>query len=92
MAALLFENSYGERRQIADCANWEEVNKAINEFIKQANARKPADKAFKPYYIRTWEEGGATKIDVGSHVEFFIFRGLLDNNVTDRNGSELNEQ
>lgn len=88
MAALLFENSYGERRQIADCANWEEVNAAINDFIEQANARKPANKAFKCYYIRTWEEDGATKIDVGSHSEFFIFRNLLDNNVTDRNGSK----
>ena len=73
---LYFENSSGKRRVICDCETWEEVNKSINEFIDQCNAAKPAGVApFKSYYTRVWEEDGLTKIDVGSHTEFFYWEG-----------------
>ena len=69
---LWFENQFGESRQIAQCANKDEVYRAINDFIKQANKRKPKGvKPFKSYYVRTWEQNGKTWYDVGSHVEFF---------------------
>ena len=85
MAALLFENRHGERRQIADCETWQEVNKAIDNFIAQANAQRFSNRAFERYYTRTGEENGATKIDVGSHTEFFFWEKLIDNEITDRN-------
>ena len=87
---LWFQNSNGERRVIKNTANtWAEVNQAIDEFIKRCNinktnARKRAyganynpiyDVPFVRYYTRTWEEDGMTKIDVGSHTEFFYWEG-----------------
>ena len=72
---LWFENCNGVRRQICDCTTWKEVNRSIDEFIAQANVNKPADKIFKRYYTRVWKEDGMTKIDVGSHTEFFYWEG-----------------
>ena len=61
---LWFENQFGETRQIARCENKEEVYKAINNFIKQANAKKPkGTKPFKSYYMRSWEQNGKTWYD-----------------------------
>jgi hypothetical protein len=71
---LWFENKWGTKRQIARCANWEEVYQCIDAFIDQANAAKgPGATKFISYYKRTWEdeESGMTKIDVGSWSEFF---------------------
>jgi len=90
---LWFENSNGVRRQICDCANWDEVTKSIEEFIAQCNinkhnaARERYGKDYDPakvvpfvsYYTRVWEEDGMTKIDVGSHTEFFYWEGKYDN-------------
>ena len=75
MAKLWFQNSNGEERIIADCANWTEVYDAINNFIDSCNENKPADKRFLSYYIRSWMENGRTKIDVGSWSEFFFWEG-----------------
>ena len=88
---LWFENADGEERVIDKNADtWEEVNKDIAEFIKQCNQKK-IDSAkitfgdafdeskvnlFKWYYTRVWEQkDGRTRIDVGSHTEFFIWEG-----------------
>jgi len=69
---LWFENRFGEAREIAKCANKDEVYRAIDKFIAQANAKKPKGSTpFKSYYIRTWEQNDKTWYDVGSHVEFF---------------------
>lgn len=69
---LWFENKYGEARQIAHCESRDEVYRAIDDFIKQANAtRSKRSKPFKSYYIRSWEQDGKTWYDVGSHAEFF---------------------
>lgn len=96
-----FENSNGERRVIKNTANtWAEVNQTIDEFINRCNinktnARKRAyganynpayDNPFVRYYTRTWEEDGMTKIDVGSHTEFFYWEKLINNEMTDKNG------
>lgn len=86
---LWFENSQGVKRQICDCATWEEVCQSIREFIDQCNinkhnmAKERYGKDYDPskvvpfvsYYMRVWEEGGMTKIDVGSHTEFFFWEG-----------------
>ena len=61
---LYFENSYGERRIIAEPKTEEEAIKEINKFCEDRN--------FKIYYIRTWmTEDGLKKFDCGSWSEFF---------------------
>lgn len=86
---LWFENSEGKERLIADCHDWEDVNKTIDDFIKTCNDRKISATmnthpdnfdlskvpVFKRYYTRIWQQDdGRTKIDVGSHTEFFILQ------------------
>ena len=78
MAKLIFQNSQGIERWIADCDTWPEVSDAINKFIDQCNESRPENKRFKSYYKRTWEEDGRTKIDVGSWSEFFFWEGTTD--------------
>lgn len=89
-----FENAQGEERVIKNTANtWHEVMQAINEFIDRCNQNKinaakrkfgeDYDESkvplFKHYYTRTWkQEDGRTRIDVGSHSEFFIWEGRYD--------------
>ena len=90
---LWFENSNGIERIIAECNTWNEVHKAIDEFIKECNNKKiTAAKEkygkdydiskinlFKQYYTRVWEQADhRVRIDVGSHTEFFIWEGSMD--------------
>lgn len=69
---LYFENSYGERRLIAEVAKQTDVGWEITKFIDKCNEGRPEDKKFKSYYCRYWEEkNGLIKYDVGSWNEFF---------------------
>ena len=62
---LYFENSYKERRLIAEPRMEDDVTKIINEFCEERN--------FKIHYIRTWIDGEGLRVyDVGSHTEFFL--------------------
>lgn len=74
---LWFENSAGERRVIANCKNWKEINRAIDNFVAEANARKPAGvRPFRIHYIRSQDVGdNLVQLDVGSHTEFFYWEG-----------------
>lgn len=80
---LYFENRYGDRREIANCKNSEEVNTAINTFIRTCNKNKPENKKFKTHYTRVWTDfdeqfkENVTWYDVGSHSEFFILKGVF---------------
>lgn len=78
---LWFENKYGDRRVICDCETWDDVNRSIDDFIAQCNETYPLNKKhpFVRYYTRMWEEDGMTKIDVGSHTEFFYWEGKYPN-------------
>lgn len=70
---LYFENSYGERRLIAQPRKQTEVGLEIRQFINKCNEGKPEDKKFRSYYCRTWtNEEGLVVYDVGSHSEFFL--------------------
>lgn len=40
----------------------------INKFLEEHN--------YKSYYKRKWNENGRTKIDVGSHTEFFYLEEI----------------
>lgn len=72
---LYFGNSFGAKREIADCETMQEVNLAIDKFIKDANNKKGGKNPFVRYYTRTWQnDDGDWVFDVGSHVEFFYWR------------------
>ena len=60
---VLFENSQGKTREIADVSTIEEANKVINRFCEERN--------FYIRYKRKWKKGGVTYVDVVSHTEFF---------------------
>lgn len=74
---LWFENIFEEERVIADpCNTWKEVHQAIVEFLNECQRKWPNKKPFEWYYTRTWkQEDGRTRIDIGSHSEFFIWEG-----------------
>jgi len=82
LCRVWFENSCGQQSVIKDNANtWAEAYTAIKEFINENNKRKIAmgKKPFKIYYTRIWkQEDGRTRIDVGSHTEFFIWEGDIE--------------
>lgn len=61
---LYFENSYGQRRVVAEPQTEEEAMKEIYKFCEDRN--------FKIYYVRTWiEPDGLKGYDCGSWSEFF---------------------
>lgn len=68
---LIFENSYGEERVIAEVKDENEAMKEIHKFIDQCNAKRVDGKTFEIYYIRSWERNGRKTFDIGSHTEFF---------------------
>lgn len=88
---LWFENSNGDERVIKNTAEtWADVHQAIQEFINRCNINKHNEskrrygddydpskvREFEWLYTRCWtQEDGRTRIDVGSHTEFFIWEG-----------------
>ena len=65
---LIFQNSRGKERVIAEPSSKEEVVKEIDKFLDEHN--------FKSYYTRICEENGRLEFDVGSHTEFFYVEGM----------------
>lgn len=66
---LIFQNSCGEERVIAEPQNREEVVKEINKFLDDHN--------YKSYYMNVCEDdNGRLRIDVGSWSEFMIIEGM----------------
>ena len=74
---LWFENVWEEERVIDEnCNTWQDVLAAIHNFLNECQRKWPDKKPFKWFYTRTWEqEDGRTRIDIGSHSEFFIWEG-----------------
>ena len=61
---LIFQNSRGEERVIAEPHDKKEAVKEINKFLDDHN--------FKSYYMNVCEDdNGRLRIDVGSWSEFF---------------------
>lgn len=77
---LWFENVWGEERVIAEnCDTWPQVHKAICDFLEECQKKWPNKKPFEWYYTRTWkQDDGRTRIDIGSHSEFFIWEGVWE--------------
>lgn len=63
MANLWFQNSQGQERVIMEVNNFNDVFTGIRNFLDDHN--------YKSYYVRSWEENGRIKYDVGSWTEFF---------------------
>ena len=63
MASLWFQDSLGKKRLIMEVNNFNDVFTGIRNFLFEHN--------YKSYYIRSWEEEGLIKYDVGSWSEFF---------------------
>ena len=63
MANLWFQNSQGQERVIMEVNNFNDIFTGIRNFLDDHN--------YKSYYIRSWEEDGRIKYDVGSWSEFF---------------------
>lgn len=64
MYKVVFENHFGEKKTLAAVDTVELANKTICDFLKE--------KGFKSYYQRRWKiNDKTTKVDVGSHTEFF---------------------
>ena len=62
---LYFENSYGQRRIIAEPQTEEEAYKEMYKFCE--------DRKFKIYYVREWRDPDGIKYyDVGSWSERFL--------------------
>jgi hypothetical protein len=67
---LIFENSYGKERVIANPKNREEVFDEINKFVDECNAKRTDGRPFKIYYINMYMVEDRLKMDIGSHTEF----------------------
>ena len=76
---LIFKNSNGKERVIAEPKDIDECFKEINKFLEDHN--------FQSYYTRMWMEAGRLKFDVGSYTEFFYVEGVTLEEV-DRNNAE----
>lgn len=63
MANLWFQNRLGQERVIMEVNDFNDVFTGIRNFLDEHN--------YKSYYIRSWEEDGRIKYDVGSWSEFF---------------------
>ena len=77
---LWFENRFCEERVISEnCDTWKEVFPIIHDFLEECSRKWPSKRPFEWYYTRYWQqEDGRTRIDVGSHSEFFIWEGTID--------------
>lgn len=65
---LIFQNSFGEERVIAEPSNRKEAFKEINKFLNDHN--------YKSYYTNIHEVDGRLRIDVGSWSEFFYLENI----------------
>ena len=74
---LLFENSKGKKRKIAEPTSYKEATNEINKFLKEHN--------FESYYTRVIvnKERNGLMFDVGSHTEFFYLEKVPSNIIKD---------
>lgn len=64
MLTVLFEDSAKKRRTVGTADTTQEAMQLISKFLAQHN--------YKSYYMRVWQpKEKTTKVDVGSHTEFF---------------------
>lgn len=64
---LLFQNSQGKERIVAEVDSFKEACEEMDKFMEERN--------FESYYKRVWEHDGRLKVDCGSWSEFFFVEG-----------------
>lgn len=74
--SLLFENSNGVTREIAQISALDASGSRISDKDILSEAHRVingfcAERNFKIWYARLWNNSGRTTFDVGSHTEFF---------------------
>jgi len=71
MFIVIFENSWGQRREIGSAPIISGAYTIISDFLKKYN--------YKSYYWNISEvEPGLTRVDVGSWSEFFYIKYILE--------------
>lgn len=65
---LYFKNCQGKERLIAECETVQEIHKGINKFLDEHE--------YISHYSRSWGNEESIIIDVGSHSEFFVIKGI----------------
>ena len=65
MRNLYFIDSSNNKRLIASNVDFNAACEYIHAFLEEHD--------FRMYYMRTWKTNSGTKIDVGSHTEFFLW-------------------
>lgn len=69
---VLFENSKGQTREIAEVKTIEQAYKEINKFCSERN--------YEIRLMREWRKDNVTIVDVGSYTEFFhIVEDIVSN-------------
>lgn len=75
MGVLFFEDRNGHLRVVNPDISIDDVHSEIVKYVNKLNPN------FCIYYTRYWSlDENTTKFDVGSHVEFFIFKNKCCNN------------
>lgn len=77
---LIFENSNGIERIIAEPKDEKEAWEEIHKFVEQCNTKRKDGRPFVIHYVRSWKNGNRTTYDIGSHTEFFHLLDEVDDN------------
>ena len=71
---LIFKNSYGKERVIANPKTLNETFDEIQNFIDECNAKRTYGKKFKAHYYNIHMRDDTLCIDAGSWSEFFYLK------------------
>ena len=81
--SLIFKGDHGNTREIAKINDLTEDGqaKSVKDILDEVNLLIRAfcaERHFKIYYTRIWNQNGMTIFDVGSHTEFFHLKPEID--------------
>ena len=81
--SLIFKGDHGNTREIARINDLTETGqpKSNADILNEARttiASFCAERNFKIYYTRIWNQNNTTVFDVGSHTEFFLLCPAID--------------
>ena len=65
---LYFKDVQGKERLIAECETVSDLHKEINKFLYKCE--------YVSHYMRSWGDENEIVVDVGSHSEFFVIKGI----------------
>ncbi len=91
---LIFKDSRGNKRKVAFIKDYNDTGqpRSDQDILYEANLLIRAfcaERNFTIYYTHTWNSGGKTIFDVGSHTEFFHLIPAVD--FTHQNKEEITD-